>query len=69
MRSADPETMRWPFCENETDITESVCPTRRFRMAGQSTALPIKIDIVCENWGRYCFDTIDRFGAKGSADK
>ena len=67
--SSDPETTCLPSCENETDVTSLVCPVSTCRRAGQSTALPVKIDIVCGNLARYCFDITDRSGAKGSADK
>jgi hypothetical protein len=61
--------MCFPSCEKATDETISVCPSRIFSIVGQSGALPIGIENVFGNLGRYCFETLDPLGENGTADR
>src|SRR5580658_6040540 len=67
--SSDPETIRFPSGEYATQLTGSVCPVSTVRRAGQSVGLSVSTDSVLGNCGRYCFATIDDFGANGRADR
>src|SRR5882672_4357018 len=69
VRSSEPDTMRLPSGENTTEPTEWACPTKIYIRAGQFIALPVWMESIRGNLGRYCFDTADTAGANGRADR